>query len=156
MVKGGARTAGNKEEISHRNRIMNSLKLGLTAFLALSVVTSLTSAGTALVTSPRGAQTYSAATTGTVADGDLAHRSLTAGSPRGAATMAPAKEAGQGMDCCSAVLRPVVTLSGRASDQLPALRNPAPTGTKCSMGAQPGSKAGCCKPAKSSRPACCG
>jgi len=135
---------------------MNSLKLGLSAFLALSVVTSLTSAGTALVASPRGAQTYTAATTGSGTGGDLAHGILNAGSQRGTAALTPAKNTGPGMDCCSAVLRPVITLSARAGDQLPALRNPAPTGMKCSMGAQPAAKSGCCQPTKSSRPACCG
>lgn len=134
---------------------MNSFKLGLTAFLALSVVTSLTSAATTLVTSPRGAQVYTAPA-GRAAGGDLAHAAVAAGSPRGNATLAPAQPAGPGMDCCAAVLKPVTTLSARAGDQLPALRNPAPTGMKCSMGAQPAAKAGCCQPAHSSRPTCCG
>ena len=133
---------------------MNPFKLSLTAFLALSVVTSLTSAGTALVTSPRGAQTYTAAVTGAAAGGDLAHGAVTAGSPR--STAAASRTATAGMDCCAAVLTPAVTLSARAGDQLPALRNPAPTGTKCSMGAQPAAKSGCCQPAKAARPACCG
>ncbi len=135
---------------------MNSLKLGLSTFLALSVVTSLTSAGTATLSSPRGAQVYPAVSPGTAGGTDRAHGTLTVGSPRGAANASAQPATGPGMDCCAAVLRPAVSLSARAGDQLPALRNPAPTGMKCSMGAQPAATSGCCQPAKTSRPACCG
>lgn len=117
---------------------MNSFKLSLTAFLALSVVTSLTSAGTALVTSPRGAQTYSAGVTGTAAAGDLAHGAVTAGSPR--STAAASRTSTAGMDCCSAVLRPATTLSPRAGQSVGAPVEAPATGKNAVGVAVPGGR----------------
>lgn len=138
---------------------MNSLKLGFTTLILASAMVSLTTAGTPniLVGSPRALQARPLVSSSVNTAQDLVHATPTPGSPRAKALAADLRRtSGFAMNCCSAVLAKTATVSPRAAEALPGLKNASPVSLKCSMGQQAAATTGCCAPAPARKAACCG